>query len=578
MVKDVGGCLVYVSLDMVRVLDEKLDEGWFSWREFVSRFGEERALRLLLDMFCQGLLDRRGENEFVVTDAGRRIVIAWRTSERPEVDPWIDSRVFSMLYACVRAGGRVPEEWRKFLAERGFMGEADELSPEAYEVLEVLEKSSKRVVISRDIALDLIALPDGPAPKVYYHSRWMDTLEAMNLVVKSVPNGEYYALTRTGRILKKAFQDLDLSPENVVVLNRRIFEAIEAVAEGREIDAEIRSLLARIGYITSSGKLTKAGLLVLRAWRYLQNPVETPPTALSDDELALLRAIDSLWRRYEESKNVEDKPTRRRIEDEVGDRWRLKHYTVPLALAQLEALGLVREEVDEDGDQVYRLTDIGRHVMDHAKCGTTAVAVRALIEADVGRSPCEKWIEEARATGLIGSAGPTDFGRAIARASREADRSLLITNLETLILRRLPENRSVRREDIVKSFPNPEEAEVALDKLESKGFIVTNLDERVMLTELGSKLKQALIGVPSGIATPITPAIIKILRAIKELREIDTAEIAKLTRLSIDTVKTALIIARACRFIGAGGAITREGELILEVVETLRNRASLEKE
>lgn len=33
--------VVYVSIAMVKVLNEKLDEGVFSFREFVERFGEK---------------------------------------------------------------------------------------------------------------------------------------------------------------------------------------------------------------------------------------------------------------------------------------------------------------------------------------------------------------------------------------------------------------------------------------------------------------------------------------------------------------------------------------------------------
>ena len=106
--------------------------------------GQGRAM-----MRCYWLLDHHGSGEFAATDAGRRLVEAWRTSGRPEAEPWLDSRICTMLYASLHAGGRVPGSWRELLSERGFIDEEGEPSPEAYSVLETLTETPRRPVITR---------------------------------------------------------------------------------------------------------------------------------------------------------------------------------------------------------------------------------------------------------------------------------------------------------------------------------------------------------------------------------------------------------------------------------------------
>jgi len=570
--------VVYIPTRAMSILEEKLDRGWFSYREFIERLGgAEQALSQLLDLYCQGLLDRREGDEFVVTDAGRRLVEAWRTCGRPSAEPWIDSRVYTMLFASVRAGGRVPEKWVRILEERGF-AEGTELTPEAFSVQEALEGSERRLVVTKAMAAAIVSVPEGPAERSAYQTRFFDAMQAMDVVTLSVPNGGFAALTRVGRLLKQAFSELNLGAPYPVLLNRRILGLLEAVERGEEIDSDARKMLGEIGYVSGAGKLTRPAHLVMRAWRYLRERPQTPPAAMSGEEARLLRRIEEAWRKAES--NPELAPTRKSIVEELEPEWKLKHYSPGLAIHQLEALGLVEEVYREDlRKTVIELTKFGRELLEAGARECSAVASRVLTEADQGLGFSEEWIDLARSQGLVGTGGPTKLGRCLARVSRLATRNIVLTSLEAQVLKRLPERRSMDRAMIVRSFPKmEEEVEVALDKLESKGLIETLPDGRIVITEPGLLVKSAILAAPSGVATPVTPWIVRLLEAVEKLRTTeDVAALAKEARLSLDELKDALVIARQCRYLGRN-ALTSEGKALLRAIELLRSVARMEQE
>ena len=572
--------MVYVSVAMVKVLDEKLDRGSFSFREFVERFGgPDEALQALMDLYSQGLLEHRGNGVFEVTDHGRRVVEAWRTSGRPEAEPWLDSRVYTMLYSSVLAGGRLPEKWRSFLDERGFVDEEGYLSPEGYSVYEALAEAPKRPVVTKAIAGALLALPEGPAEKRFYSSRFMDTLEAMGLFVRSIPNGLYGALTRPGRLLRKALGLVNIDAGTPALLNPGIYKALEDILAGREVDREIRELLGSIGYITAAGSLTLAGRLVLRAWRLLQSPIATTPTAISSDELKVMEIIQLLWEKAQS--NPELAPSHKLVKEWAEKlRVRFTYYSAGLAIYHLESMGLLVEEYDEKLKRtVLRLTRLGEELLKRSQGrATTALGSRTLVEADQGLGFNEEWAPIAQEEGLLGTGGPTKYGLALQRASREASRSLLVTRLEAMLLKRLPEKRSMSIAALKKSFPGEEEAiGYALGKLEARGLVETLPDGRVLVTRPGLLVKAAVLAAPSGVATPVNPRIIKLLKAVKKLRTTeDVAKLVKETRLGLDELKDALVLARACKYLGRN-TLTGEGEALLEALRLLEEQTEAEK-
>ena len=572
--------MVYVSTRMLHVLDEKLDRGSFSFKEFVEGFGgEDKALQALMDLFSQGLLSHRGNGVFEVTSHGRRLVEAWRTSGRPGADPWIDSRVYTMLHASIIAGGRIPGKWRGFLDERGFVDEEGYLSPEGYSVYETLSESPKRLVVTRAIATTILSLPEGPAEKRFYATRFSDTLEAMGLLSRSVPNGLYGALSRPGRLLRRAMSLVSIDAEVPALLNPSIYEALENILSGQEVSREMRETLGRIGYITAAGSLTLAGRLVIRAWRLLAQPVATTPSAISTDEIRVMEIVETLWEKARS--NPELAPSHKLVKEWAGRLGaRFTYYSAGLALYHLEAMGLIEEHYDDKLKRtVLRLTQIGEEVYKRSQGRASSVlGSRTLVEADQGLGFNEEWIPFAKNEGLLGSGGPTKYGIALQRASREAARSALVTRLEAMLLKRLPEKRSMSIDALKKSFPGEEEAVgYALGKLEARGLVETLPDGRVVITRPGLLVKTAILAAPSGVATPVNPRIIKLLRAVKKLGTTeDLAKLVKETGLGLDELKDAITIARACKYIGRNG-LTGEGEALLDAISMLGEQASAEK-
>ncbi len=570
----------FISVKMVKVLDEKLDKGEFRFEEFVELFGgREPALQALMDLYSQGLLDHRGGGVFEVTDHGRRLVEAWRTSGQPEAEPWVDSRVYTMLHASVIGGGRIPGGWAKLLAERGFVDEEGFLSPEGYSVYEALSEAPKRPVITRAIAGALLALPEGPTERRFYQSRFLDTIEASGLLARSVPNGLYAALSRPGRLLKRAFTLVNLDANAPALLNPLIYSALETLLAGGEVEREIREMLGEIGYVTAAGAPTLAGRLVVKAWRLLQSPVPTTPSAISSDELKVMEIIVTLWEKAES--NPELAPDHKLVKEWAEKlRVRFQYYTPGLAIYHLESMGLLEEAYDEELKRtVLRLTGLGEEV--YRRSGgraSSALGSRVLVEADQGLGFNEGWAPVAREEGLLGTGGPTKYGLALQRASREAKRSVLVTRLEAMLLKRLPEKRSMSIDALKKSFPGEEEAiGYALGKLEARGLVETLPDGRVVVTEPGLLVKSAIVAAPSGVATPVNPRIVKLLEAVAKLKTTeDVAKLVKETKLGLDELKDALVLARSCKYIGRN-SLTGEGEALLEAVRLLRGQAEAEK-
>ena len=147
---------------------------------------------------------------------------------------------------------------------------------------------------------------------------------------------------------------------------------------------------------------------------------------------------------------------------------------------------------------------------------------------------------------------------------------MFLTGLEALIIRRLPVGKSLPRELIIDSFKRyGEDINIVLDKLETRGYVKTTPIGYIILTDIGEMLKQVLMGVEKGIATPIYPPLIKVLKKIQEIGTDDIARLVNETRLDIDTVKTALIIARKVKFLGKSYSLTDAGKTLLRIVELM---------
>ncbi len=572
--------MVYVSVKTLHVLGEATGIGGFPASRFRELFGgDEEALDWLVAMYSMGLLERKGE-VFSVSDAGKLLLEAWRVAGKPDADPWIDSRVYTMLTTLQRRGmdGGVPSGWEKVLGDRGFLGSSGREA--ASLALEALSKTSPRPVLIGKQALALLASPDGPAEKEMYPGDVFHVFEAMGLAVASAPGRRYYALTRSGRLVKRVVERINIPGPRVPVVSPAIRDLLETVARGGEIPGDKRVFLGRLGYITGAGALTPPAKMLLEAYALLENPFHTPPVSVTSDELRVLGLIDELWLRSRD--NPELAPTRRLLKEWAARRGvETRLYTLGLTLHHLESIGLVREEYDEDRRRmVIRLTGLAKELRGTpgGNRPVTASGSRALVAADEALSMEEAWAMQARRDGLLGPGGPTRYGLFIQRLSRVASRSLFLTMREAEVLRRIPVEKSVSVEELASLVGEDRgDLEYMLGKLEARGLIAVLLDGRVLLTDIGRLVKEAVVAVPRGIATPVTPWIIRLLEAVEKLGTTsDVAKLVKETGLYLDELKDAIVIARKCRYLGRN-TLASPGKLLLEAHRLLAARAAREK-
>ncbi len=561
------GCTwLRISINLLRALEESTDKGWFKYSELKDVLGEE-AFDTLLEGYAVGLYRIKGEDQFEIRIEGLRILDIWRTAGKPEIDPWIDTRILTMLEASWMTG-RIPGEWEKLLEERGLASEG-KLKPHAEELLTLSKRLDRGLVITKSMARELAKAPEGPAEKELY-GRFLGIFESMTLVVGTVHLNQYYSLTRAGRLLRAAFKRVNLDVPWPSLLNPRILKILEKVERGLEPTPEEKTYAGTIGYLKATGELDYTGRLVLEAYRSLRADRYVPPMSLSSHEERLLKTIADLWREKEGGKpNI--LVNRERIAKKYMEEWGSgPGPELGLDLLHLESLGLVEETVEND-KQVYKLTSRGRELagLPGIGRGSPIQAVKSITEPLNNRSPSMDWISKGLEHGVVSTGGPTRRGRLLARAS-SSGRKLLVTRPEAIALQAIPEEKSISRSILVDKIKDAGgDPERALNRLEARGLIRTLVDDTVVLTRPGKIIKTVLIAVPSSIAVPINPVMVRILQILEKTRREDLAEIANKAKLSLETVREALILARAAKLLGKGGGLTTPGKALLEALELL---------
>ncbi len=565
--------MLRISQGLLRALEESIDRGWFRSGELESVLGgREEAFYTLLEGFSLGLFRYRGEDEFEVRSEGLEILDAWREAGRPDTDPWIDSRVYSMLRAQSYSPSSPPGDWAEILSDRGLYVPGRGLSSAALKLLDLAQRLERSIVLTKSMARALLNSPEGPARREAY-GRFQPVYEAMGLVVGTVPLAPYYSLTLPGRLLRRAVQRLNLDAPWPSVVNPWIVARLEKAERGEALEPEEAAVLGTIGYTKPTGGLSYAGRLVLEAVKAHRSARLRPPMALSPREETLLLVVRDLWREKEE-KSPNLLVGKEEIAERLAERLGADSGRVPLDLLHLESLGLL-EEAEEEGRTVYTLTREGEALAGAPGTGrgAPAVAIKALTYPYALLSPHTEWVEEASRHGIVGTGGPTRRGIILARLSG-ARRFPLLTRPEAAGLQRIPDEKSVTREEIAATIESeggdPWES---LERLETRGLVETLPDGRVILTRAGRLLKTALIGVPTGIATPVYPVLVRVLRAVEEYGTDDVARLAGKLRLPPGEVKAALTVARSAKYLGRKGGLTAAGRAILEALRELEGQA-----
>ncbi len=561
---------VRVSQRLLRALEESMDRGFFNYRQLEELLGgREEALYTLLEGFALGLYNIRGEEEFEIRQEGLELLRAWQAAGRPGHDPWIDSRIYTMLYT-LEAGGKPPADWLEILGDRGLADGAG-ITEAGRMIVGLVARLERGLVITKSMARSLAKAPDGPARREEY-GRFLPVYEAMGLVVGTVPLNPYYSLTLPGRLLARAMRRLNLDAPLPSVVNPAVIRALERAEAGEELTPEEKTLLGTLGYLKPTGDLDYPGRLVLEAYRALRSPWLRPPMAMAARGERLVKAVAAAVEEAREKPNLTPgkelvaRKYRELYGEEPGD-W------LGMDLLHLQSLGLV-EEYEEEGKTAYRLTVYGERLANTpgVGAGSPAPAVKAITYPYALLSPHVDWVTRGQETGILGVGGPTRKGEMLARLSA-APRIPFLTRPEALALQRIPDEKSIEREAVARVLEaEGEDPEAALERLEARGLIETLPDNTVRLTRAGRLIKIALLGVPPGIATPVYPVLVRVLQAIRELGTEDLARLVNHTKLTLEAVREALILARAAKYLGRGGGLTAAGRTLLEAADLLAGR------
>lgn len=451
-------------------------------------------------------------------------------------------------------------------------------------------------------------------------------LEAMELLVWSIPEGTVYALTALGQAVYEALRKGGGYVPLDEVLDKPILEALALLADkgSTTLTPEQLENLQLLGYVESDGTLSAAGQAALRAYSLLQRETHEHihSFAITEAEGELLATIqqlnepannsqlrpdkqtlhrvlvDHMVKRYEDyegryGRTIRERPAKKRkVVELLGhlknhDEWFNSFWDIEELLVSLEAFDLVRTE-SEEAKTVYRLTPNGQKIV--AEQGRTprdisSTAVKVLTTAvTLFHAPADSWVEQAREEELIGTGGVTKSGHFYATLAQQCERKPALTREEAELLADLPQtvNEPPPLATKDRSLRDEEKRNWAFETLEARGYIDRLVDGHIMRTDVGQLLSKAVSGALQ-LGHPVTPAIVRLLAAIRQVgtlyvkeRKIrivpeNWAEVERLTGLGPREFKEAVHIARLGHYIGEVH-ITEAGMDLLAVQEQLNSQ------
>jgi hypothetical protein len=271
---------------------------------------------------------------------------------------------------------------------------------------------------------------------------------------------------------------------------------------------------------------------------------------------------------------------------EKGNEWYEKLYdVVQEALYTLEAFNLITSE-EHDGKKVHKLTEHGEKVLDDMKqrgireISSTAVKAITITNKEIS-APNVDWYNQAVEEKLVGAGEPTVAGKLYSELAYKIRRLPHITRFELQVLHKIPA-KGFFLKDVYAQFDETykEEVTYALNKLEARGYLNILQNEAVVLTEAGQLIKEALAGVPEGVAQPLTPIAVRILEALRKVGNLyvkeervrilpkNIEEALRLTGLDKETFDKELVVLRVANLIGKT-SINKAGLQVLKALELL---------
>ena len=551
----------------------------------IEEGGEEE--KTLIELERENLVRLISPLEYTLTFWGKELSDVLRTMisrgllKSPEVWDenfrWIGSEVVSMIYSAKNSNGKAGNKVKEKLVERGFADSSGNINEFAEKVFEIYNSATPVLEIDENLAEVIRKIPQGPGernllPKLEHE---INLLEAMRLIVFSIPNAQIYALTGLGQAVKEV---LEIMPKvGGVLISEDILESfIKALDEGLEsLPEKSKEILFSLGLFDGEGQLLQAGeklLEVYRLWRARSFAFHRT-FHIEIFEQEILKAIESIEEKRQKGASI--LPTREEIVNEMfvrplkeykyllsfygrkidedfnykkkeeirkkfeelktveelfkhfyekGGRWRAKMMElVTQALYSLESFQLVETALSEKGKIYYKLTEYGRKVLeDVKKHGVREISATAVKAITVTKrefiSPNREWYEEAVEQNLVRNGVPTESGKLYSYLAYNIKRKPHLTKFELMVLRRIPKSGMFLSE-LFASFDEvlKEEVHLALEKLQARGLLDILPNEGLLLTRAGELMKEATSPIPEGIVNPINPLLYKIVEAIAKV-------------------------------------------------------------
>ena len=519
-------------------------------------------------------------------------------------------------------------------------GEYKAVNSYAKEIYEIFKNATPRLEISKELAEYIKKTPEGPneSGKLPEGGRYPLLLESMRLIAFSVPNSDIYAFTGLGKAVKEVLNYI--SPSLPVLISEDIlYSLVKLLDEGFDAlsDAQ-KETLWELGLVDENGNLYPAGEKLLEVYRIWKDK-EYPPVKTFNIEILeaeLLKTIDFIWseeypknpqvvptvenvvhfllekplkeykhlleyygRKINQDFNYKKKEEIRKkfaevksVEElfksfyEKGNQWREKLTdVVQEALHSLEAFNLITSQ-EWEGKKVYKLTEFGEKVLEDMKrrgireISSTAVKAITITNREIS-APNTEWYRQALEENLIGAGEPTTAGRLYSELAYKIRRLPHITRFELQVLHKIP-FKGFFVEDIYAQFDESwkEEVTYALNKLEARGFINILQNNAVVLTPAGELIKEALSGVPEGVAQPLTPTAVRVLEALRKVGSLYVKEekvrilpknieqALKLSGLDKETFEKELVVLRVSGLIGKN-SVNKAGLQVLKALELL---------
>jgi hypothetical protein len=519
-------------------------------------------------------------------------------------------------------------------------GEFKVVNSYAKDIYTIFKNATPRLEISKELAEYIKQTPVGPNESGHLPEggRFPELLESMRLIAFSVPNSDIYAFTGLGKTVKDALNYI--APSLPVLISEDIlYSLIKILDEGFEAltDTE-KETLWELGLVDDEGNLYPGGEKLVEVYR-LWKDKEYPPIKTFNIEILeaeLLKTVDYIWSE-ENPKNPEIVPTVEQIvhflmekplkeykhlveyygrminqdfnykkKEEIrkkfaevktieelfksfyekGNEWYEKLYdVVQEALYTLEAFGLITSE-EHKGKKVHKLTEHGEEVLNDMKqrgfreISSTAVKAITITNKEIS-APNVDWYNRAVEEKLVGAGEPTVAGKLYSELAYKIRRLPHITRFELQVLHKIPA-KGFFLKDVYAQFDETwkEEVTYALNKLEARGYLNILQNEAVVLTEVGQLIKEALAGVPEGVAQPLTPIAVRILEALRKVGNLyvkeervrilpkNIEEALRLTGLDKETFDKELVVLRVAGLVGKT-SINKAGLQVLKALELL---------